>query len=178
MTEVLPGDPASCSQSGGAMRSLASRLRVTGRRAHEAAASITTPGADRPRPTGAEIRALRRADAVDRAAAAATHELDQVGRALQDFATDLAELQAQYHRLVGRAGPAGLRVVGTSLVPVLGVAGLADRDALTTQEAARSALQSELDRVLRGLTQRRQRLLTVLHESQRQLGHHSAELRR
>lgn len=178
MTEMLPGDSAACSQTGGSMRSLASRLRVTGRRAHDALASSADPGADVPRPAAAEIRARRRGDVVDRAAAAATHELDRVGRALQDFATDLAELHAQYHRLAGRASAAGLRVVDGSLVPGWGVAGVADPQAVTAQEAVRSSLQSELEAVLRALGQRRQRLLGVLGESERRLGHHNAELRR
>jgi hypothetical protein len=179
MTEPLPGDPASCSQAGGTMRSLASRLRVAGRHAHEAAADSTLSGeTDRARRGAAEVRVRRRTDVVDRAAAAATQEVDRVGRALQDFATDLAELHGQYHRLAGRATAAGLRVVDGSLVPAWGVAGVADPQAVTTQEAVRSSLQSELDAVLRGLALRRQRLLAVLHEGRGRLDQHRAALRR
>lgn len=179
MTEPLPGDPASCSQSGGTMRSLASRLRVAGRRAHEATVGSDLSGEPGPaRPRAAELRVRRRIDVVDRAAAAATQEIDRVGRALQDFATDLAELHGQYHRLAGRATAAGLLVVDGSLVPAWGVAGVADPQAVTAQQAARSSLQPELDAVLRGVALRRQRLLTVLHEGQGRLDHHRAALRR
>ena len=180
MTEPMPGDPASCSQAGGTMRSLASRLRVAGRRAHEATADSTTlSGETGPaRPGAAELRVRRRIDVVDRAAAAATQEVDRVGRALQDFATELAELHGQYHRLAGRATAAGLRVVDGSLVPSWGVAGVADPQAVATQEAVRSSLQPELDAVLRGVALRRQRLLTVLHEGQGRVEHHRAALRR
>lgn len=178
MTETLPGDPASCSQAGGAMRSLASRLRVVGRRAHEAAGSTRSRERDLARPGAAELRVGRRIDVVDRAAATATQELDRVGRALQDFATDLAELHAQYHRLAGRAAAAGLRVVDGSLVPAWGVAGVADPQAVTTQEAVRSSLQPELEAVLRSVAARRQRLLTVLREGQGRVDHHRAALRR
>ena len=179
MTEPMPGDPASCSQAGGTMRSLASRLRVAGRRAHEATADATGSAETGPaRPAAAELLVRRRIDVVDRAAAAATQEVDRVGRALQDFATDLAELHGQYHRLAGRASAAGLRVVDGSLVPSWGVAGVANPQAVATQEAVRSSLQPELDAVLRGVALRRQRLLTVLHEGQGRLDHHRAALRR
>ncbi|HEV7172737.1 hypothetical protein [Pedococcus sp.] len=179
MTEPLPGDPASCSHAGGTMRSLASRLRVAGRRAHEAAADSALSGeTDLARPGAPELRVRRRMEVVDRAAAAATLEVDRVGRALQDFATDLAELQGQYQRLAGRAASAGLRVVDGSLVPAWGVAGVADPRAVSTQEAVRSSLQPELDAVLRGVALRRQRLLTMLHEGQGRLEHHRAVLRR
>jgi type IV secretory pathway protease TraF len=161
------------------MRSLASRLRVAGRRAHEAAADPTLSGeTDQARPGAAELRVRRRIDVVDRAAAAATQEVDRVGRALQDFATDLAELHGQYHRLAGRATAAGLRVVDGSLVPAWGVAGVADPQTVTTQEAVRSSLQRELDAVLRTLALRRQRLLTVLHEGRGRLDEHRTALRR
>lgn len=160
------------------MRSLASRLRVAGRRAHDAATSSTSSAdADLPRPAAAQLRVRRRTDVVDRAAAGATHELDRIGRALQDYATDLADLQAQYHRLQGRANAAGLRVVDGSFVPAWGVAGVADRQAVAAQEAVASSLQPELEAVQRGLALRRNRLLTVLHDVEGTLGHHSAVLR-
>lgn len=94
MTSPVPGDPASCSQAGGALRLLAARLRVAGRGAHDAFDAAGT------RPERVEV--------LDAAAAAVTAELDRLGRALQTHATDLADAQAAARRRSPDAGTAGL----------------------------------------------------------------------
>jgi hypothetical protein len=161
MSLPLPGDPASCSYAGGALRQLATRLRVVGRQAHEA-----LDDAQGPRPAPAEVRVHRRADALDRAAAEATRQLDRLGSALQTFATDLAECQAAAARLAERADAAGLQLLDGVLAAQWGVNGVADPHARASQDAAKAALQSDLDAVTATLTQRRQRLLATLRETQ------------
>ncbi|QGN56751.1 hypothetical protein [Nostocoides sp. HKS02] len=96
MTRPVPGDPASCSQSGGALRLLAARQWVAGRRAHDAFDSI-----------GARDE---RVDRLDAAAAAVTAELDRLGRAMQTHATDLADAQAAARRMSPTAETAGVLV--------------------------------------------------------------------
>lgn len=160
MSLPLPGDPASCSYAGGALRQLATRLRVVGRRAHECLDDGQPPRA------AAEVRARRRADALDRLAAESTRQLDRLGSALQAFATDLAESQASAARVAERAEAAGLRLGDGVLLTQWGVSGLADPHVRATQDAAKAALQSDLGALTAALAQRRQRLLAILRETQ------------
>jgi hypothetical protein len=132
-----------------------------GRQAHEA-----LDVAQAPRPASAEVRAHRRADALDAAAAGSTRQLDRLGSALQTFATDLAECQASAASLVERAQAAGLQLRDGALAAQWGVSGVADAQARASQEAARTALQSDLDALTATMAQRRQRLLATLRETQ------------
>ena len=163
MSLPLPGDPASCSYAGGALRQLATRLRVVGRQAHEALHD--EPQGARPRP--AEVRARRRADALDRVAAESTRQLDRLGSALQTLATELAESQAAAARLADRADAAGLQLRDGALVAKWGVSGVADAGVRASQDAARAALQADLDAVTAAAAQRRQRLLATVRETQK-----------
>jgi hypothetical protein len=168
MSLPLPGDPASCSYAGGALRQLATRLRVVGRQAHEALDALDAldaPDDGQAPGAAAEVRARRRADALDRVAAESTRQLDRLGSALQAFATDLAESQASAARVAERAEAAGLRLGDGVLAAQWGVSGVADPHVRARQDAAKAALQSDLDTVTAALAQRRQRLLAILRET-------------
>jgi hypothetical protein len=173
MSGAVRGDPASCSQVGGALRQLSSRLRVTGRQAHN---SFDLP--DGPRPSPAVLSARRRFDLVDAAVATSATELDRIGAALQRHASDLAEAVAAVRELAERAEAAGLRLDQATLTPAWGVTGLADAPTSATQERRQAELQAELDSIARLLAQRRHRLDDALLDSGVALSTHAAALRR
>ena len=176
---LVAGDPASCSRLGGTLRQLATRLRTTGRTAHDAFDhdGFDHDGFARP---GAVLRpARRRVAALDAATAAAAREVDRVGSALQAHAADLSEAVANSRRVAARATQAGLRVgddgeVGTAW----GVSGVADGEVSAHQLASAERIQAELDAVTGLVAQRRHRLALVLRESQRVLATHAEALRR
>jgi hypothetical protein len=171
------GDPASLSQTGGALRQLATRLRTTGRRAHAAfdeAAGAGSAG----RPDRVVVAARRQYDAVDAAAAAAAAELDRAGTAVQAHASDLAEAVAQARSVAARADAAGLRVVDGLVQPAWGVAGVADGSAAQSRGQVQSQLQAELDQVTVLLARRRSTLVAALGASRDVLAGHAAALRR
>jgi hypothetical protein len=167
------GDPASCSQLGGALRQLATRLRSTGRAAHDA-----FDNGDRARPGPVVVQARRRVDLLDAAAAAAAREVDRIGTALQAHASDLAEAVGHGRRLTDRAESLGLRVADGELAAAWGVSGVADERARAQQDAHREGLQGELDTVTAQLARRRQQLAATLRESQDTLASHAGALRR
>lgn len=173
MTGPVGGDPASCSQLGGALRQLATRLRTTGRAAHEAFES-----GDSARPGPVVVHARRRVDLLDAAAAAAAREVDRIGTALQAHASDLAEAVAHSRLLTARAEAAGLRVSDGEVAAAWGVSGVADGAVSANQDATRASLQGELDSVAALVGQRRHRLAATLRESQQVLASHAGALRR
>ena len=173
MTSPVSGDPASCSQLGGTLRQLATRLRSTGRSAHDA-----FDNGDGGRPGPVVVRAGRRVNLLDAAAATAAREVDRIGTALQAHASDLAEAIAHGRLLAERAEAAGLQVVDGELGPAWGVSGVADELASTQQKALRDRLQGELDTVTALVGQRRHRLAAALRESQGALATHAGALRR
>jgi hypothetical protein len=173
----VAGDPASCSQFGGTLRQLATRMRTTGRATHDAADRALDPeGPGRPDPV--VLRSRRRVDLLDAAAAATAHEVDRVGAALQAHATDLAEAVADSRRITGRAQAAGLQVTDGELTAAWGVSGVADGSARAQQEALRRDLQDQLDAVTALVGQRRQRLTALLQDSHDVLARHATGLRR
>lgn len=178
MTSTVIGDPASCSQLGGTLRRLATRLRTAGRAAHDAFDQDSFEAGEGARPRAALVPARRRVDLLDAAAAAAAREADGIGSALQAHASDLAEAIAQRRLLIDRAEAAGLRVADGELVPAWGVSGLADGTTSARQEAQREQLQAQLDAVAAMVGQRRQRLATTLRESHGVLAAHAEALRR
>jgi hypothetical protein len=173
MTEIVKGDPASISHTGGALRQLAARLRVSRRVAR---ANLDLRSTDRPGPALAAGR--RRAEAVDQATVALVDELDAVGAALQAHATDLAQAIADGRQVVARAVASGLRVSDGVVGPEWGVTGVADRGASAAQGALVAALQAELDAILSLMGRRRQRLAATLAESGIRVSSRAEELRR
>ena len=173
MTGSVSGDSASCSQLGGSLRRLATRLRSTGRAAHDA-----FDNGDGARPGPVVVQARRRVELLDAAAATAAREVDRIGTALQAHSSDLAEAVAHGRMLTDRAEAAGLRVVDGALTAAWGVSGVADEQAGAQQTALRERLQGELDTVSALLGRRRARLAADLRASQDVLATHAGALRR
>jgi hypothetical protein len=173
MSDPVLGDPASCSQAGGALRQLAARLRTAGRPASEAFAT-----GDAPRPHRVEVEARRRLDTVTTALTATTTELDRLGSAVQAHATELAEAVAAGRALVARAQAAGLDVVDGTVVQAWGVTGIADSDAAAARQATAVALQAELDVLRHTLGSQRAHLAGLAGSAGQVLASHAAALRR
>jgi hypothetical protein len=176
MTQLVHGDPASLSQTGGALRQLATRLRTTGRRAHAAFDDAAGDAADGRRDR-VVTAARRQYDAVDAATAAAASELDRTGAAVQAHASDLAEALAQARSLAARADAAALHVVDGVVLPAWGVSGVADGSAAQSREQVREQLQAELDQLGVLLARRRSTLVATLAGSRDRLATHAARLR-
>lgn len=173
----MHGDPGSLSQTGGALRRLASRLRTTGRDAHAAFDDALADDAAGGRRDRVVLAARRQYDAVDAAAAAAAVELDRAGSAVQAHASDLAEAVARARSVAARAEAAGLRVVDEVVLPAWGVAGVADGSAAQSRDQVQSQLQAELDQLGVLLARRRSALVSALAESRDLLAWHAARLR-
>lgn len=173
MSDPVLGDPASCSQAGGALRQLAARLRTAARPASEVFAI-----GDAPRPHRVEVEARRRLDTVTRAVTATTTELDRLGSAVQAHATELAEAVAAGRALVARAHAAGLEVVDGTVVQAWGVTGIADSDAAAARHATAAALQAELDALRHTLGVQRAHLAGLAGSAGQNLASHAAALRR
>jgi hypothetical protein len=171
---VVAGDPASCSHLGGTLRRLATRLRTSGRTAHDA-----FDHGDLAPSVPVLRQARRRVDALDAATAAAAREVDRIGSALQAHSADLSEAVADCRRIATRATQAGLRVGDDGEVATAwGVSGVADGAASAHQLAAVAQLQAELDAVTALVAQRRRRLVVTLRESHQVLATHAEALRR
>jgi hypothetical protein len=169
---VVPGDPASLSACAGTARAVAERLgeRATGvRTASERLGDGWTGRAS----ATTRRRATLLADSTD----ATATQLDHVGRVLQDHATDLAELVARARSLEERARAGGLDLRDGRVEIAWGVTGTADAGADLEREAARAALQPELDLVLAQHRRRRDWVLGVLRDSTTGLADVSHRLR-
>ena len=92
-------------------------------------------------------------------------QLDRVGRVLQDHATDLADLVARARASRSAPGRRGSSVRDGRVELAWGVTGTADAEADRAREAARAALQAELDLVLAQHRRRRDWVLGVLRDS-------------
>ena len=178
MTGAVGGDPASCSQLGGTLRQLATRLRTTGRAAHDAFDSR------RRRRRRARARSLvqarRRVDLLDAATAAAAREVDRVGTALQAHASrpgrggrrqPPARPRAPRRPGCGSSDGRGSPRPGAS-------AASPTRRPAPSRTPLRDRLQGELDAVAALVGQRRHRLAAALRESQDVLATHAGALRR
>lgn len=174
MNAPVHADPASCSQAGGALRRLAAELRATNRPVHEALATDDPE----PRPSHVEVLARRRLDTVDNAVAATTVVLDRVGTALQAHATELAHAAAAERELTARARAIGLDVVDGTVVPALGVTGVADSAAVAARDASATALQAELDALRGSVAARAAQLAAVAADARHTLSTHTTALRR
>jgi hypothetical protein len=172
---AVSGDPASCSQLGGALRRIAAELRDSGDALHREMVALGSAGG---RPAPVVQRSRRRAAALDDAAAAAARELDAAGTALQGHAADLGEAVAAVRDLTERARSAGLRVTDTEVSASWGVTGVADPAASAARDDRRASLQRELDQALTVLAHRRARLALTLRTAADTLARHAEALRR
>lgn len=172
MTIAVHGDPASCSQAGGALRRLASQLQAASTRAADAQRSLDEEWSGRvARTVGRGCRTLAEE------ASATAAELDRAGALLQDHATDLAEALQEVRAVEQLAEVAGLSVDRGRVRPPWGVTGLADEAGSAVRETRRAELQTQLDRAVLHLTRRRTRLAASLDAARSVLADHSAALR-
>jgi hypothetical protein len=173
MTGAVHGDPASCSQTGGALRRLASRITAATGRAEHAGAALDEVWSGRvAREIGQRQRLL-----VDTARGVAA-ELDRAGSALQEHATDLAETLQELRAIEESAAAAGLRVVDGRVELPWGVRGVADEGAAAARESRRADLQAQLDRVVMLHARRRARLCGSVEAARAVLAEHATGLQR
>ncbi len=130
------GDPGSCSQLGGSLRSAAVRLLTLREELHERVVDL--------RRTGAAASVVDRLTADLALLDAVVDRLDAGGAALQRYAQELAELGEDLRRLDRAVTDAGLVLDGLRVVEPWGV--------LTTElarqrERAQPALQQQADRL-------------------------------
>ncbi|HWI33796.1 MAG TPA: hypothetical protein VNS83_05750 [Lapillicoccus sp.] len=131
MIDGATGDPGSCSQLGGALRSNAARLLTL--------RTELTERMDRLRRDPAEAATVADLDAHLRLLDATVDRLDAGGAALQRFAQELAEIAESARRLEGSVQAAGLVLDGLRVVEPWGV--------LTTELAQqRNRAQPQLQR--------------------------------
>ena len=173
---VVAGDPASCSQLGGTLRQLATRLRTTGRAAHDA----FDDGDDDPPGAGRSAQARRRVDAARcRRRRGGRARSTGSARPCRRTPPTWPRRSPTRRRLTARATQAGLRVSDEGEVAAAwGVSGVADGAASAQQLEVLERLQSELDAVASLVAQRRHRLVVALRESQTVLATHAGALRR
>ena len=131
MIDGATGDPGSCSQLGGALRSNAARLLTLRTELMERTQRL--------RQDPAQAATVDDLDADLRLLDATVDRLDAGGAALQRFAQELAEIAESVRRLQGSAQAAGLVLEGLRVVEPWGV--------LTTELAQqRNRAQPELQR--------------------------------
>ena len=131
MIDGITGDPGSCSQLGGALRSHAARLLALRQELVERA--------DRLRRDGASAEVVAEIDASLSLLDTVAERLDASGAALQRFAQELAEIAESVRRLGEQVRTAGLELDGLRVVEPWGV--------LTTELAQRRGrAQPELQR--------------------------------
>lgn len=172
MTALLHGDPGSCSQTGGALRQLASTLEAASVRVGQAGSHAKESW------TGRAARDIgRRHGLLVETAQAAAAQLDRTGMALQAHATDLAEALHEVRAVEERATVAGLRVVDGQVRLPWGVSGVADAASVSGLQDQRDLLQAELDRAAVLLARRRQRLVEILTAARVELAEQARALR-
>jgi hypothetical protein len=173
VTALLPhGDPGSCSQTGGALRRLASALEA-------ASVRVGAPGsqAEESWPGRVARDIGKRHRLVVETAQTTAAQLDRTGMALQAHATDLAEALYEARAVEERATVAGLRLVDGQVRLPWGVSGVADAVSVSALEDHRDLLQADLDRAMVLLARRRQRLVETLTAARVELAEQALVLR-
>ncbi|PKW27146.1 hypothetical protein [Phycicoccus duodecadis] len=170
---LVPGDPASLSACAVTVAAVARRLREGAAAAGPALADLGEGWGGR-----SSVALRRRGDSLVGAIATTADRLDDLGRVLQDHATDLAGLLARARALEERAMAAGLEVRDGRVLPPWGVLAEADAGTDRSRREAAAALQAELDLVLSQHRRRRDFVLRTLRASGETLAEVSHALRR
>lgn len=173
MTNALLGDPASMSALGASLRRTAVRLAEDAERLADASAQAS-PGWSGPRAAGLR----RRVDTVTTHTDGVAAALDDVGRALQLAATDLATAIAQLRELEASASGLGLQVRDGSVTRGWGITGVADAGAVRAGDEQRQRLQVRVHQTVTTLGRQRARLAKDLDKASVLLTRAAAELRR
>ncbi len=157
MTTLVPGDPGSLSAAGALLVRTAAVLSSDASELRDAYADL---GRQWGGPRSVALR--RRADLLVAAGEELAATFHRVGTALQEHATDLAELAARARAATERARLEGLEVRDGRVELGYGVRGEASAELAARREERRAGLQAELDVVRTQLARRRARLLAVL----------------
>lgn len=170
---LVPGDPASLSACAVTVAAVARRLRESAASAGPALAGLGEGWGGRP-----SVAVRRRGDALVGGATTTADRLDELGRVLQDQATDLSGLLARARALEERAAAGGLEVRDGRVLAQLGVLAAADAGVDRSRRETADALQAELDLLLSQHRRRRDFVLRTLRASGEALGEVSHALRR
>lgn len=173
MTNALLGDPASMSALGASMRRTAVRLAADAERMADVGGRAA-PGWSGPRAAGLR----RRVDTVTGHTDGVAAALDDVGRALQLAATDLATAIAQLRELETSANALGLQVRDGSVTRSWGITGVADAGTVRDGDEQRQRLQERVHQTVTTLGRQRARLAKDLDRASGLLARAAAELRR
>ena len=160
MTAVVPGDPGSLSAAGALLLRTASAVRSEG-------AGLRAAYADLGRGWGGHRSLVlrRRGEVLLGAAEDLAATFERVGAALQEHATDLAELSGRARAVADRAALDDLEIRDGRVELAYGVTGEAQADSAAHRDERQVALQGELDLVRTQLARRRGRLVQVLASS-------------
>lgn len=160
------GDPASCSQLGGALRSESARLLAV-RNDLDAALS------GRSRAASSEVMGRRAGGEVHLLDTIAVH-LDAAGTLLQHYAQELAQVAESTRRLETEVAHAGLEMEGLRILEPWGVA---QPDAAARRRAALPELQMRADRLASQLGRARAAVQRTMAASGDVLGRAAAAAR-
>jgi len=160
VSDLAAGDPASVSATAAALTRAGSALAAEADALEAAYRDLGRTWTGR-----ASVDVRRRGAALTAACSTTAAELQLVGTALQDLATDLAELVARARAVAERADADGLALQEGRVVLGYGIAGEADPARAQDRERGRAELQRELDTVRTLLQRRRQRLVELLASS-------------
>jgi hypothetical protein len=172
MRSQLPGDPGSLTAAGTAARRAARELAgasATGTTAYSALKDAWG--------TSTSVRLRKEGQRSLATLTEGGRQADVVGAALQTYAAELSELQARARRVVDAADTAGLVIKDGQVGLGWGVTGEADLDAARDTAALVSTLQTELDGLTAQHRRRRDRLLTEVLTSTRELAELASDLR-
>lgn len=166
MSEPVAGDPASCSELGGVLRSHAARLLAAVQAVEAPGAALLRERGGRGAPPALE-RDLRLLETT-------ADRLDQAGAALQRYAQELAEAGEDARQLASSAAVLGLELDGLSVVEPWGVAAA---DATARRRDARPELQMRSDRLASRLGRARAALQRSMAEAQDELARAARDAR-
>lgn len=172
MSSPLLGDPASISTLGASLRRTAVLLAADGERL-TSDLDDATPGWGGPR----SVALRRRAGTVATQTRSVASTLDDVGRALQTAATDLATAIGHLRELEDAAHALGLEVREGTVTRGWGITGVADPAALHDEDRQRVRLQERVHQAVTTLGRRRARLTEDLTRAAELLARSSGELR-
>lgn len=159
----MSGDPASISHLAGASLRSAETLRTRASDLDAARSALDDWGGT------VGTRHRRHAQALSQASAGAADCLEDLGRRLQLYATDLAQTMAQIRQIEQAAERADIEVSGGVLVPRFGITGEADAARAHERERAAEELQARWRTALALAERRNDHLRAALAALDREL---------
>ncbi|MCE1178882.1 MAG: hypothetical protein LWW86_07595 [Micrococcales bacterium] len=168
----MTGDPAACSALGGALRTLADRLRHSADRVEAGREQLSAEW-----PGRASVATRRRLEHTTRDCAALADLLDRCGSLLQAYAADLAETVNRVRAAEERARAAGLEVSAGRVGIAMGVQGVADPATAAARREELAATQEALDAAYHRAARQGSRLAAAIEPALTELAALSGALR-